>query len=146
MATNTELQERRSQAVAPGVASMLPVFCQRAENAELWDVEGRRYIDFASGISVLNTGHLHPRVKAAAEAQLRDFSHVSVNPPSRCRCRANGPRRVTFITDLRLPLPRRRLFVSAIGHVCVLDSFYLNLADTVLRQTKWECRLGSGTG
>lgn len=76
MATNTELQKRRIEAVAPGVASMLPVFCQRAENAELWDVEGRRYIDFASGISVLNTGHLHPRVKAAAEAQLRDFSHA----------------------------------------------------------------------
>jgi 4-aminobutyrate aminotransferase/(S)-3-amino-2-methylpropionate transaminase len=76
MATNTELQQRRLEAVAPGVASMLPVFCQRAENAELWDVEGKRYIDFASGISVLNTGHLHPRVKAAAEAQLREFSHA----------------------------------------------------------------------
>ena len=76
MATNAELQERRLEAVAPGVASMLPVFCQRAENAELWDVEGKRYIDFASGISVLNTGHLHPRVKAAAEAQLQDFSHA----------------------------------------------------------------------
>ncbi len=76
MATNTELQKRRLEAVAPGVASMLPVFCQRAENAELWDVEGKRYIDFASGISVLNTGHLHPRVRAAAEAQLREFSHA----------------------------------------------------------------------
>ena len=76
MATNTELQKRRLEAVAPGVASMLPVFCKRAENAELWDVEGKRYIDFASGISVLNTGHLHPRVKAAAEAQLQDFSHA----------------------------------------------------------------------
>ena len=57
MATNTELLKRRVEAVAPGVASMLPVFCQRAENAELWDVEGKRYIDFASGISVLTAGH-----------------------------------------------------------------------------------------
>jgi 4-aminobutyrate aminotransferase/(S)-3-amino-2-methylpropionate transaminase len=48
----------------------------RAENAELWDVEGRRYVDFASGIAVLNTGHLHPRVKASVAAQLEAFSHT----------------------------------------------------------------------
>ena len=76
MQTNDDLQKRRLAAVAPGIASMLPVFCQRAENAELWDVEGRRYIDFASGISVLNTGHLHPQVRAAAEEQLQSFSHA----------------------------------------------------------------------
>jgi 4-aminobutyrate aminotransferase/(S)-3-amino-2-methylpropionate transaminase len=73
---NQDLLKRRAEAVAPGVASMLPVFCQRARNAELWDVEGKRYIDFASGIAVVNTGHLHPRVVAAAADQLRDFSHA----------------------------------------------------------------------
>jgi 4-aminobutyrate aminotransferase/(S)-3-amino-2-methylpropionate transaminase len=54
----------------------LPLFVARAENAELWDVEGRRYIDFAGGIAVLNTGHVHPRVKAAVAAQLEAFSHT----------------------------------------------------------------------
>jgi 4-aminobutyrate aminotransferase/(S)-3-amino-2-methylpropionate transaminase len=75
MQTNDDLLKRRREAVAPGIASAVPVFCQRAANAELWDVEDRRYIDFASGISVLNTGHLHPRVRAAAEEQLQKFSH-----------------------------------------------------------------------
>jgi 4-aminobutyrate aminotransferase/(S)-3-amino-2-methylpropionate transaminase len=76
MPTNDDLLKRRLEAVAPGIASAVPVFCQRAENAEIWDVEGRHYIDFASGISVLNVGHLHPRVLAAAEEQLQQFSHA----------------------------------------------------------------------
>jgi 4-aminobutyrate aminotransferase/(S)-3-amino-2-methylpropionate transaminase len=52
------------------------VYAERAANAELWDVEGRRYIDFASGISVLNTGHLHPKVSAAIARQLEKFTHT----------------------------------------------------------------------
>jgi 4-aminobutyrate aminotransferase/(S)-3-amino-2-methylpropionate transaminase len=76
MTTNEELLERRNAAVAPGIASSVPVFCQRAENAEIWDVEGRRYIDFASGISVVNVGHRHPRVRAAAEEQLKQVTHA----------------------------------------------------------------------
>jgi 4-aminobutyrate aminotransferase/(S)-3-amino-2-methylpropionate transaminase len=55
---------------------MLPVYVDRARNAELWDVEGRRYIDFAGGIAVLNTGHLHPKVQAAVARQLERFSHT----------------------------------------------------------------------
>jgi 4-aminobutyrate aminotransferase/(S)-3-amino-2-methylpropionate transaminase len=77
MSTNSELVKRRQEAVAPGVASMLPsVFCERALGAELWDVEGKRYIDFAAGIAVLNTGHLHPKVVAAVTAELEKMSHV----------------------------------------------------------------------
>ena len=76
MTTNAELQKLRESAVPRGVSNMLPVFTARAENAELWDVEGKRYIDFAAGIAVLNTGHLHPAVKAAVSAQLEKFSHT----------------------------------------------------------------------
>jgi len=75
MGTNAELHRRRAAAVARGVASSLGIYAQRAHNAELWDAEGRRYIDFASGIAVLNTGHLHARVVAAVQAQLTQFSH-----------------------------------------------------------------------
>ncbi|MGH8249384.1 MAG: 4-aminobutyrate--2-oxoglutarate transaminase [Steroidobacteraceae bacterium] len=53
-----------------------PVFIERAENALLWDVDGRRYIDFAGGIAVLNTGHCHPRVLEAVRAQLDRFTHT----------------------------------------------------------------------
>jgi 4-aminobutyrate aminotransferase / (S)-3-amino-2-methylpropionate transaminase / 5-aminovalerate transaminase len=76
MSNNSELQRRRDAAIARGISNQLPLFVARAENAELWDVEGRRYIDFAGGIAVLNTGHVHPRVKAAVAAQLEAFSHT----------------------------------------------------------------------
>jgi 4-aminobutyrate aminotransferase/(S)-3-amino-2-methylpropionate transaminase len=74
--TNEQLMARRQAAVAQGVSQIHPLFIERAENATVWDVEGREYIDFAGGIAVLNTGHLHPKVKAAVQAQLDDFSHT----------------------------------------------------------------------
>jgi 4-aminobutyrate aminotransferase/(S)-3-amino-2-methylpropionate transaminase len=76
MATNIELHKRREEAVVRGVSNILSVYAERALNSEIWDVEGKRYVDFASGIAVLNTGHNHPRVRAAAEAQLQRFSHT----------------------------------------------------------------------
>ena len=75
MTSNAELNTRRQQAVPRGVSNSLMVYAERASNAEIWDVEGRRYIDFASGISVLNTGHLHPKVQAAIALQLQKFTH-----------------------------------------------------------------------
>ncbi|WP_372871299.1 4-aminobutyrate--2-oxoglutarate transaminase [Shewanella sp.] len=74
--TNDSLMVRRRAAVAGGVGQIHPVFTDRAENATVWDVEGREYIDFAGGIAVLNTGHLHPKVKAAVAEQLEKFSHT----------------------------------------------------------------------
>jgi len=73
---NHDLQGRRDTAFARGLGNALPVFVERARNAELWDVEGRRYIDFAGGIAVLNTGHVHPKVQSAVAAQLERFSHT----------------------------------------------------------------------
>ncbi len=75
--TNADWQARRLAATPRGVAVLEPFFAARALNAELWDVEGRRYIDFASGIAVLNTGHRHPRVQAALQAQLEQFHHTA---------------------------------------------------------------------
>ena len=76
MTTNAELLSRRAQAVARGVSSIHPIAVERAENAELWDVEGKRYIDFAGGIAVLNTGHRHPQVMAAVDAQMQRYTHT----------------------------------------------------------------------
>ena len=76
MTSNTELHQRRKDAVPRGVSNSLAVYAERAANAELWDVEGRRYIDFASGIAVLNTGHLHPKVKEAIARQLDKLTHT----------------------------------------------------------------------
>jgi len=76
MTDNAHLQARRTTAVPRGVSNATQVFIDRAENAQIWDVEGRRYIDFAGGIAVLNTGHRHPRVMQAVQAQLERFTHA----------------------------------------------------------------------
>ena len=76
MSLNTEWQSRKEQATARGVGVLTQVFAARAENAEIWDVEGKRYIDFAGGIGVLATGHRHPRVMAAVAEQLQKFTHT----------------------------------------------------------------------
>ena len=73
---NSELIARREVAVPRAIASAFPIYVDRSDNSELWDVEGKRYIDFAGGIAVLNTGHRHPKVMKAVEAQLQRFSHT----------------------------------------------------------------------
>lgn len=77
MSTNTELAARHADAIPRGVATATTLYADRAQNAEIWDVEGKRYIDFAGGIAVLNVGHRHPRVMAAVAAQLDRFSHTA---------------------------------------------------------------------
>jgi len=73
---NEQLMARKAAATPRGVGVMGTFFADRADNAELWDVEGRRFIDFAGGIAVMNTGHGHPKVVAAIEAQLKRFTHT----------------------------------------------------------------------
>ena len=75
MRTNAAIFARRESAVARGIGHATPVAIDRALNAEIWDVEGRRYVDFAGGIAVLNTGHCHPRIVAAARRQMEQFTH-----------------------------------------------------------------------
>jgi 4-aminobutyrate aminotransferase len=76
MPTNADLARRRAAAIPRGVGNSLQVYAERASNGEIWDVEGRRFIDFGSGIAVLNTGHLHPKVQGAVAAQLARLSHA----------------------------------------------------------------------
>ena len=78
MTTNAEWQARKEAAIARGQGNIAPVYIDRAKNAEMWDVEGRRYIDFGTGIAVCSTGHLHPKVTAAVQVQLQRFSHTCV--------------------------------------------------------------------
>jgi len=76
--TNADWQKRKVAAMARGQGNIAPVYVDRAKNAELWDVEGNRYIDFGTGIAVCNTGHSNPKVVAAVQAQLEKFSHTCV--------------------------------------------------------------------
>jgi 4-aminobutyrate aminotransferase/(S)-3-amino-2-methylpropionate transaminase len=76
MPTNSELSARRQAAVVRGVGHASQVSAARALNSEIWDVEGKRYVDFAGGIAVLNTGHCHPRVMDAVRKQMDNFTHT----------------------------------------------------------------------
>jgi len=73
---NAALMARRQAAIPRGVGQSHEVFIAKGENAEIWDVEGKRYIDFAGGIAVLNTGHRHPAVIEAVKAQLDRYTHT----------------------------------------------------------------------
>ncbi|MFL7964769.1 4-aminobutyrate--2-oxoglutarate transaminase [Pseudomonas kielensis] len=74
--TNAELMARRTAAVPRGVGQIHPIFAESAKNATVTDVEGREFIDFAGGIAVLNTGHVHPKIIAAVTAQLNKLTHT----------------------------------------------------------------------
>ncbi|WP_097462178.1 4-aminobutyrate--2-oxoglutarate transaminase [Mangrovitalea sediminis] len=73
---NAELNALKNQYVASGGAPANGAFAARAENAEIWDEDGQRWIDFAGGIGVLNLGHRHPKVVEAVKAQLDKVMHT----------------------------------------------------------------------
>ncbi|MCH6565391.1 MAG: aminotransferase class III-fold pyridoxal phosphate-dependent enzyme, partial [Proteobacteria bacterium] len=78
MTTNNDFNQRRAKAVARAIAYTSTFTAERAENAEIWDVEGKRYIDFCGGIGCQNIGHRHPKVVAAIENQLSQLTHTCV--------------------------------------------------------------------
>lgn len=102
--TNAELMARRTAAVPRGVGQIHPIFAESAKNATVTDVEGREFIDFAGGIAVLNTGHVHPKIIAAVTEQLNKLTHTCFQywPTSRTlscakrstpRCQVISPRK-----------------------------------------------------
>jgi 4-aminobutyrate aminotransferase len=74
---NKSWQDRKSSSIPNGIGIMCDFYTERALNAEIWDIEGRRYIDFAAGIAVANTGHCHPKIVAAITEQLGRFTHTA---------------------------------------------------------------------
>ena len=75
--SNADIMQRRTQATPRGIGVMCNFFADRADNATLWDIENKEYIDFAGGIAVLNTGHRHPRIREAIAQQLERFTHTA---------------------------------------------------------------------
>ncbi len=73
---NADVAVRRTDSIARGVGMQTQIYVDRALNSEVWDIEGNRYIDFAAGIAVVNTGHRHPKVMAAVHAQMEKFTHT----------------------------------------------------------------------
>ena len=77
MTTNQSLLERRKAVLPTGLGVAFPIFAEKAKNSEIWDIEGKRYIDFVGGISVLNTGHSHPKITQRVHEQLDKFTHTA---------------------------------------------------------------------
>ncbi len=75
--TNKDLIALREKHVPQGVVTAHPVFIERAAGSHVWDVEGRRYIDFVGGIGVMNVGHNHPKVVEAVKAQVDKLCHAA---------------------------------------------------------------------
>jgi 4-aminobutyrate aminotransferase/(S)-3-amino-2-methylpropionate transaminase len=76
--SNQDWQARKEDAIARGEGNIAPVYVERALGSEIWDVEGKRYIDFGTGIAVCSAGHSHPKIVAAVAEQLGKFSHTCV--------------------------------------------------------------------
>lgn len=73
--SNAQLQQRKTAAIARGQGNLYPHYVVKANNAEVWDEDGKRFIDFGTGIAVCNTGHSHPKVVEAVKRQVDAFSH-----------------------------------------------------------------------
>jgi 4-aminobutyrate aminotransferase/(S)-3-amino-2-methylpropionate transaminase len=75
--TEVDLAELRARYVPRGISSSHPITVDHATGSELWDISGKRYVDFAGGIGVMNVGHAHPRVMKAVQEQLERATHTS---------------------------------------------------------------------
>ncbi len=73
---NQQLAARRAAAVTPGAASVHPIYPVKGEGSYVWDADGKRYLDFSTGIAVMNVGHSHPRVLQAVKEQIDEFQHL----------------------------------------------------------------------
>lgn len=112
---NAEIAQRRDAAISKGVGMMTQIYAEKALNAEVWDVEGNRYIDFAAGIAVVNTGHCHPKVMAAVAQQMTKFTHtchqvLPYEPYIRLAERLNAA--------VPGPFPKKTVFVTTGAEAC----------------------------
>jgi 4-aminobutyrate aminotransferase / (S)-3-amino-2-methylpropionate transaminase / 5-aminovalerate transaminase len=75
-ARSDEIWAERERWVPRGVSTYAHVVVERAHGAEVWDVDGKRYVDFAGGIGTLNVGHTPEEVVEALQEQARDLIHM----------------------------------------------------------------------
>jgi 4-aminobutyrate aminotransferase len=72
-----KILEKDKAYVSPSYTRDLPFVLDRGEDVWVWDVDGNRYLDFTSGIGVLNCGHGHPVILEAVRKQVDRFSHMA---------------------------------------------------------------------
>src|SRR5213593_4744355 len=107
------VRELRERFVPRGLSVGTPVVVARAVGSEVWDPEGKRYLDFVAGIGALNLGHQHPDVTAAVREQLERYTHVSAQV-------------VTYEPYVRLAQELDRIFPRAVGSTVATKSVFAN--------------------
>ncbi|MED1124719.1 4-aminobutyrate--2-oxoglutarate transaminase [Bacillus atrophaeus] len=79
MRTSAEWQQKRDQFVSKGVSNGNRSLAVKGEGAVLYDLDGRRFVDFAGAIGTLNVGHSHPKVVEAVKRQTEELIHPGFN-------------------------------------------------------------------
>jgi 4-aminobutyrate aminotransferase/(S)-3-amino-2-methylpropionate transaminase len=74
--SNESLKQRRARAVTNAAHSVHPLYPVRAQGAYVWDADGNKYLDWSTGIAVMNIGHSHPKVLEAVRKQSETFQHL----------------------------------------------------------------------
>ncbi|MFQ6572067.1 2-aminoadipate transaminase [Pseudomonas sp. UM16] len=65
--------------ISQSISVVHPITLSHGKNAEVWDTQGKRYIDFVGGIGVLNLGHCNPPIVAAIQQQATRLTHYAFN-------------------------------------------------------------------
>ena len=120
------LIQRDIDILSPSYAREYALVVDKAEGSEVWDVDGRRYVDFMAGIAVLNVGHRHPRVVEAVKEQIDKFWHI-------CLADFYYPQAVELAEKLRDIAPmngRSRVFLSNSGTEAVEAAIKLAMYKT----------------
>jgi len=68
-----------SETISQSISIVHPISLSHGRNAEVWDIDGKRYIDFVGGIGVLNLGHCHARIVEAIREQATRLTHYAFN-------------------------------------------------------------------
>ena len=129
--SSAEVRALRDKYVPKGLHAATPVVVSRAKGAEVWDPEGKRYIDFVAGIGALNLGHQHPDVLAAVRAQLEQYAHVSAQT-------------VSYEPYVRLAEALDRIFPRAEGSTVATKSVFMNSGAEAVENAMKIARVATG--
>jgi len=129
--SSEEIRALRERYVPKGLHAGTPVVVARASGAEVWDPEGRRYLDFVAGIGALNLGHQHPRVMAAVREQLERYAHVSAQV-------------VTYEPYVRLAEQLDRIYPRAEGATVATKSVFANSGAEAVENAIKIARVATG--
>jgi len=129
--SSEEARTLRERFVPKGLSVGTPIVVARASGAEVWDPEGKRYLDFVAGIGALNLGHQHPEIVAAVREQLEKYGHVSAQV-------------VTYEPYVRLAQELDRIYPRTEGRTNATKSVFANSGAESVENAMKIARVATG--